>query len=163
QAAGGSAVGVRGERREAGRKPGWVTKTEAPKAESKAERLDQPRARSARDQYDPHAFHRCSPAGEVRPSGHADGARAAGLRDLERGHALRSTGPDLAKSRSLRLIKRPRFYAAVVRVISRRNARGKRAIRASRRARGHPRRYWPFPSTRYQSARASRISLGLGR
>ena len=37
----------------------------------------------ARDQHDPHAFHRRSPAGEVRPSRHADGSRAAGLRDLE--------------------------------------------------------------------------------
>jgi len=48
-------------------------------------------------QHHPHAFDRCSPAGQVRPPGHADGARAAGLYAVEPGHALRSPGSDLAK------------------------------------------------------------------
>src|SRR4029453_15184394 len=44
-------------------------------------------------------LHRRGPAGEVGPSRHADGVGAAGLYDLEPGHAFRSEGPDLAKSR----------------------------------------------------------------
>src|SRR5271169_1616645 len=131
-------------------------------AADKAERLDQPRARRARDQHDSYAFDRRSPASKLRPSRNADGAGAAGLRDLERGHALRPAGPDLAKSRSLHPVKRPRLYAAVVCIVSDGNARRERTIRESWRAGGDARRHSPFPPARQQSTGASGISLDVG-
>ena len=51
---------------------------------------DQRRSRSSRHQHDPHTVDRCGAAGQFRPSRHADGAGAAGLHDLEPGHAFRS-------------------------------------------------------------------------
>ena len=60
-------------------------------------------------------------------------------------------------------VERPRLDAAVVRVVSDRHARGERAVRATRRARGHARRHSPFPPARQQSSGASGISFGLGR
>ena len=120
------------------------------------------RARSAGDQYDPHALHRRGPAGEVRPSRHAHGAGAAGLHAVEPGHALRSEGPDLAQSRPLRPVERPCLDAAVVGPVPDGHARGECGLRAAGRAVGHARRHPPFPPARQQGAGAPGIPLGLG-
>ena len=121
------------------------------------------RARSTGDQHDPHAVHRRGPAGEVGPSRHADGAGAAGLYAVEPGHALRSEGSDLARSRPLRAVERPCLDAAVVGPASHRHPGGERRVRAPGQAVGHARRHPPFPPARQQGAGASGISLGVRR
>ena len=87
------------------------------------------------DQHHSHPVDRRGPAGEVRPSGHADGAGAAGLHDLEPGDALRSAGSDLAEPRSLRAVERSRIDAAVVGAASDRHARRERRVRTARASR----------------------------
>ena len=121
------------------------------------------RSRSAVHQHHSHAFDRCGAAGEVGTSRHADGAGAAGLHDLESRDALRSAGSDLAQSRSLRALQRPRVDAALVGAASDRHAGGECGIRAARAAVGDARRHPPLPPARQQGARASGVSLGLGR
>ena len=105
------------------------------------------------DQYHPHALDRCGPAGEVRPSRHADGARAAGLHALEPGHALRSAGPDLAQSRSLRALERPCLDAAVVGAASDRHPGGERRLRAA----------WASPRSRSTTSATSASSTARRR
>src|SRR3954467_6482630 len=96
---------------------GWVIAERGVDAGTEPERRECGRARSTSDQYDPHAIHRRGPTGEVGPSGYANGAGTPGLHDLEPVHAVRSAGPDLAESRPLRSVKRPRLDAAVVRPV----------------------------------------------
>ena len=72
-------------------------------------------------------------------------------------------GPDLAQSRPLRPVQRPRLDAAVVGPVPDGHAGGERGVRAAGRAIGHARRHPPFPPARQQGAGASGISLGLGR
>ena len=67
-----------------------------------------------RHQHHPDAVDGCGPAGQLRASWNADGARAAGLHALESRHALRSPGPDLAQPRPLRALERPCLDAALV-------------------------------------------------
>ena len=51
--------------------------------------------------------------GQLRPSGHADGRGARGLRALDTPPRLRPARPALARSRPLRPLGRPRLHAAV--------------------------------------------------
>ena len=87
------------------------------------------RTRPARDQHHPHALDRRRAGGQLRTSRHADGAGAAGLHDLEPRDALRSGGPDLAQSRPLRALQRPRLDAAVVGAAPHADAGGERGLR----------------------------------
>src|SRR5262249_23338988 len=96
----------------------------------------------------PHAVDRCSAAGEVGPSRHADGAGATCLHALEPGYAVRSAGSDLAEPRSVRTLQRSRLNAAVVGAPSHRHARGECRIRTARATRGFTRRYSSLPPTR---------------
>ncbi len=68
--------------------------------------------------------------------------------------ALRPEGPDLAQSRPLRAVQRPRVDAAVVGAAPHRHAGGERRLRNRRQARRHARRHPPLPPARQQGARA---------
>ena len=84
----------------------------------------QPGHRNAVHQHDPHAVDRRGAGGQLGSSGHADGARAAGVRAVESRDALRSRRSDLAQPRSLRAVQRPRVDAAVVAAASHRREGG---------------------------------------
>ena len=99
-------------------------------------------------------------------SGHPgtpDGARAAGLHHLESRHALRSAGSDLAQSRPVRALERPRLDAALVRAAPHPNAGRQRRVRDAGPPLGDARRHPPLSPARQQSARPSGVPLGLGR
>ena len=119
-------------------------------------------SRSTVHQHHPHAFHGCGAAGQVRTSRHAHGAGAAGLHDLESRDAVRSAGSDLAQSRPLRAVERPRIDAALVCASPYTHAGRECRIREAGTRLGHARRYPPFPPARQQGAGASRVSLGIG-
>ena len=70
--------------------------------------------RAARHQRDPRAGHGRGAEGELRPPGHADGARAAGARAVHADHALRRERARLARPRPLRPVDRARVDAAVL-------------------------------------------------
>src|ERR1051325_3151413 len=85
-------------------------------------------ARSIGDQHDPDVVHRRRAASKVRTSGHAHGARAVGVHDLESHDAVRSEGPDLAQSRQVRAFERPCLDAALVDASPDKNTSGERGI-----------------------------------
>ena len=93
--------------------------------------------------------------------GHADGARAAGLHDLEQDHAVRSPGPDLAQPRSLRALQRSCLDAALVRAPSDPHSGRECGLREPGPSFGHPRRHPPLPPTRQQGAWTSRSITGF--
>ena len=108
--------------------------------------------------------------------GHADGARRHRVRDLDAAPPLRSDGPGLARSRSLRALVRPRVDAALLdaaplglrpparraQAASASGDRRRRAIpsptsrRASRRPPGRSARASPTPSAWRRASRCSR-------
>ena len=87
--------------------------------------------RRALHQHDPHAVDGRRAAGEFRPSRHTDGLGAGGLYAVAALSALRSGGSDLAESRPLRAVQRPRLDAALFDAASRRRQGGQRRVRAS--------------------------------
>ena len=123
----------------------------------------QPGHRNALHQHHPHAVDRRGAGGELRPSRHADGARADGLRALEPRDALRSRRPDLAQPRSLRAVQRPRVDAAVVAAASHRRQGGQSRVRGAGPALGHARRHQALPPDRQPRAGPSGVPLRLGR
>ncbi len=65
-------------------------------------------------ELDPHPFHGCRPAGELRPSRDADGARADRVPALHADDAPRPGPSGLARARPLRPLLRPRLDAPVL-------------------------------------------------
>ena len=73
-----------------------------------------PGAREALHRHRPHAGHGRRAAGELRPSGHADGPRAARVPAVDAPPALRPEGSGLDGSRPVRAVGRPRVDAALL-------------------------------------------------
>ena len=117
----------------------------------------QPGHRNALHQHHPHAVDRRGAGGQLRPSGHADGARAAGLRAVEPRDALRSRRSDLAQPRPLRAVQRPRVDAAVVAAASHRRQGRQSRVRGAGPAVGHARRHQALPPDRQPRAGPSRV------
>ena len=108
-------------------------------------------------QHDPHALDGRSPEGELRPSGHADGARAAGLPALHAGDEAQPGEPGLVRPRPLRPVRGARLDAALLDAPPgrlRADARGPRELPPARQP---DRRATPSTST---TPRASRPPPG---
>src|SRR5439155_1740515 len=102
-------------------------------------------------------------AGELGPSGHADGDGAGRVRALAAAAALRPGRPDLAEPRPLRALGGPRLDAALLAPPPDRSEVGEPRVRDPRDAGRDARRHPPLPSGRQQVSRASRVPLDLRR
>ena len=116
-------------------------------------------------EHDPHPFHGRRPAGELRPSGDADGARADRVPALHAGHAPLAGGPALAGPRPLRALLRPRIDAALLDAVPvglRRHARPDQALPADRLAVRRPPRVRPRPrrGDHHRAARPGHLHRG---
>ena len=83
------------------------------------------------------------PEGELRPPGHADGARAARARAVHADHELRRRATRLARPRPLRALERARVDAALLdalphRLRARRSTTSSSSASGARRPPGHP-------------------------
>ena len=119
--------------------------------------------RSALHQHHPHAGDGRRAEGQFRPSGHADGFGAGGLHAVAEFSAVRSRRSDLAQSRPLRVVQRPRLDAALCDAASRGVKAVECQIRTSRRTGGVARRYQAISPARQQCPGPSGISPHLGR
>src|SRR5438128_8017100 len=72
------------------------------------------RSRSALHQHHPDPGHGRRPAGQLRPSGDADGHGARGLRAVAAAPALRPERPHLAEPRPVRSLDGPRLHVALL-------------------------------------------------
>ena len=119
--------------------------------------------RSVVYQHHPHPGHGRRATGPLRPSGRADGAGAGGLLSLAALPALRPRPPDLAQSRPLRAVGRPRLDAALRHAASDWRQSGQSQVRGAGRAVGVAGRHQALSPARQQMPRPSGIPLDLGR
>ena len=113
-------------------------------------------------QHHSHPVHRRGSAGEIRPSGHADGDGAGRLHAVAGFPPLRSGGSDLAEPRSLRAVGWPCLDPALFDAAPDRRQIGRRKIRAARHADGLARRSEALPPARQQMPGSPGIPLDLG-
>ena len=120
-----------------------------------------PRPRHALRQHHPHAVHGRGAAGQLRPSGHADGDGARRLCAVAAASPLRSRRSHLAQPRPLRAVDGPRLDAALLDAAPDRGQGREPEVRDARRAGGDARRHQAVPPARQQVPRPSRIPVDV--
>src|ERR1035437_1704199 len=117
------------------------------------DRIDGRRRRPlpTRDRHNSDAFHGRRPEGQLRPSRRPDGDGADGLHAVDAIPAPRPQRPELAESRPLPALRRPRQHAALLAALSDRlrpDARGPAVFPPVGLAHSRPPRAWTYQGCR---------------